>query len=178
MKDYRNFILIENDKAIVQATFANCSSDVNYKCYNKEFPVKRPLVNYTDALRLLNKHLAQILQWKEDDEALSIYYVLVPPKLCKVIKEKLYKQWITAGEYNTGVKIKPEELNQWIIFDTLYRKTFADIAFKPNNIYSTKTINKSYRHIVFTKDIVDKMYIYLERLDEMNKVKTVNDLLK
>ena len=178
MKDYRNFILIENDKAIVQATFANCSSDVAYKCYNKEFPVKRPLVNYTDVLKLLNKHLAQVLQWKEDDEALSIYYVLIPPKLCKVIKEKLYKQWIETGEYSTGIKIKPEELKQWIIFEALYKKTFADIAFKPNNIYSTKTINKSYRHIVFTKNIVDKMYVYLDKLDDMNKAKTVNDLLK
>ena len=59
MKEYRNFILINNDHFIVQATFANCSSEVAYKCYNKQYPSKKPLTNHIDVLKVLNKHLAQ-----------------------------------------------------------------------------------------------------------------------
>lgn len=178
MKEYRNFILINNDNFIVQATFANCSSDITYKCHKKQFPSKKPLTNNTDELRILNKHLAQILQWKESEIALSIYYVLIPPRLCKIIKEKIYKQWLEKGTYDSGVKLKPEELTQWKVFDMLYKKTFADIAFKPNNIYNSKIVNKNYKHIVFTKNAIDKMYVYIDKLEDSIKLKTIDDLLK
>ncbi len=173
MKEYRNFILINNDNFIVQASFANCSSEVVYKCHEVQYPS-----SHTDVLKVLNKHLAQILQWKKDGTALSIYYMLVPPKTCKIIKEKLYKKWIETGQYSSGAKLAPEELAQWKIFDVLYKKTFADIAFKPNNIYNSKNVNKNYRHIVFTKNVIDKMYVYLDKLEESNKIKAVDDLLK
>ena len=178
MKEYRNFILINNDSFIVQASFANCSSEVVYKCHEMQYPSKKPLTNHIDVLKILNNHLAQILQWKKDGTALSIYYMLIPPKTCKIIKEKLYKQWIETGQYNSGVKLKPEEIAQWKIFDVLYKKTFADIAFKPNNIYNSKNVNKNYKHIVFTKNTIDKMYVYLDKLEESNKIKTIDDLLR
>ena len=162
MKEYRNFILINNDDFIVQASFANCSSEVVYKCHEMQYPSKKPLTNHTDVLKVLNKHLAQILQWKKDG---TYPYVSAENLLPDVngagyiIKEKLYKQWIETGQYNSGVKLKPEEIAQWKIFDVLYKKTFADIAFKPNNIYNSKNVNKNYKHIIFTKNTIDKMYV-------------------
>ena len=85
MKDYRNFIIINNDKHLITATFANCSSEVSYKAY-KTFSSKKYLINNLDSLKILNKHMAQILKWKENEQALSVYYILVSPKLCKVIQ--------------------------------------------------------------------------------------------
>lgn len=172
MKDYRNFILINTNNFIATATYANCSSDVVYKKYKKEHPVR--ITSNLDALKILNKHLAQILQWKENEQALSIYYILIPPKLCKIIKDKLYRQWINES----ASKIKEEELTQWKIFDLLYKSVFADVVFKPNNIYNSKDVNKVYRHIVFTKKVIDKMYDYLNKLEENLKVKSIDSLLK
>ena len=87
MKDYRNFILIDNDINIITATYANCSSSVSYKKFNKEHPKTKISNNNIDALKILNKHMAQILKWKTNNESLSVYYILVPPKFCKIIKE-------------------------------------------------------------------------------------------
>lgn len=177
MKEYRNFILINNDKNMITASFANCSSEVNYKVYDRAFQEKKGFTNYTDIIKILNKHLAQISKWKEENKALSVYYILIPPKLCKIIKDKLYKNWLDTGERINKIKISKEELVQWEIFNTLYRHVFADICFKPNNIYSSKN-NKNYRHIIFTNEVVDKMYNYLNQLEDRDKAKTISDLLK
>lgn len=179
MKDYRNFVIVNNRNNIVTSSFANCSSDVNYRIYNRKFPEKNNFNNYIDILKILNKHLAQIAKWKENNDSLSIYYILIPPKFCKVIKDKLYKKWLETHERANGFKIKQEELEQWKIFNILYKCVYADICFKPNNIYSSKNnINKNYRHIIFTNNVIDKMYNYLNKLDELNEIKTIDDLLK
>jgi hypothetical protein len=178
MKDYRNFILINNDKNIIASSFANCSSEVNYKVHERAFPDKKGFNNYTDILKILNKHLAQIIQWKEDDTALSIYYVLIPSKLCKIIKDKLFKKWLDTGERVNGLKISKEELAQWEVFNILYKHVFADICFKPNNAYNKNNANKNYKHVIFTINVVDKMHNYLDQLEERNKIKTIDDLLK
>ena len=178
MKDYRNFIIINNKNNIVTSSFANCASEVDYKVYNRKYPEKKDFNNYIDVLKILNKHLAQIIKWKEDDNALSVYYILIPSKLCKIIKDKLYKNWIETGKRNNGLKLKNEELEQWKLFNTLYKHVFADICFKPNNVYNSKNANRSYKHVVFTSDVVDKMYKYLDKLEEQNAIKTIDDLLK
>lgn len=177
MKDYRNFVLINSDNFIVTATFANCSSEVSYKQYAKQFANKK-VNNNIDMLKIINKHLAQIQYWKENDRALSIYYLLVPPKLCKIIKDKIYKEWLETGTNKAGYTIKEEELEQWRIFSLLYKSIFSDIAFKPNSIYNSKETNKVYKHIVFTKNVIDKMYIYLDKLEDKYKINTIDDLLK
>ena len=59
---------------------------MNYKVYNRTFPEKKGFNNYVDTLKILNKHLAQIVKWKKDNTALSVYYILIPSKLCKIIK--------------------------------------------------------------------------------------------
>ena len=174
MKDYRNFIIINNDKHLITATFANCSSEVSYKAY-KTFNSKKYLINNLDSLKILNKHMAQILKWKENEQALSVYYILVSPKLCKVIKNKTYKTWL---ESTTPNLISEEELDQWRIFNVLYKNVFADICFKPNNIYSSRTdTSKIYKHVVFTKNVIDKMHDYLDKLNK-KKENTIEDLLK
>lgn len=177
MKEYRNFVLINSDNFIVTATYANCSSEVSYKQYKRQYPVNK-INNNIDTLKVLNKHMAYILKCKEEGTSLSVYYLLIPPKLCKVIKDKLYKTWIETGKNSAGFPIKKEELDQWQIFNTLYRSIFADIAFKPNNIYNSKDINKAYKHVVFTKNAIDKMYVYLDKLEEKNKISTIDDLLR
>ena len=178
MKDYRNFIIINNKNNIVTSSFANCTSEVNYKVYDRTYPEQKEFSDYTDVLKILNKHLAQIMEWKKEQTALNIYYILIPPKICKIIKEKLYKNWIQTGQKLNGLKIKQEELEQWKIFDILYKHIFADICFKPNNVYSSKNnVNKSYRHVIFTNAVVDKMYEYLNKLEEQNKIKNLDELL-
>ncbi len=174
MKDYRNLILMDSNKFILTATFANCSSDVAYKRYNKAYPTKSNM-NNIDALKILNKHLAQIVKWKEEEKALSVYYILVPPKLCKIIKDKLYKQWIETNK----ASIKPEELEQWKLFSALYKLVFSEVAFKPNNIYNSRSKQQNnYKHVIFVKNTVDKMFLYLEKIEESNKAKVIEDLLK
>lgn len=176
MKDFRNFILISNETSIITATYANCSSEVTYKKFIKDYPQTKISATNIDALKILNKHMAQILQWKDSKEAISLYYLLVPPKLCKVIKDKTYKVWLDPGERQFNVP--EEELRQWRIFDMLYRKVYADISIKPNNIYNSKNINKAYRHITYTKEVINKMYVYLDKDKAKTSIKTVSDLLK
>ncbi len=178
MKEYRNFILIDSNNFIATATFANCSSDVYYKKYRKEYPVKKHVYDNTDCLRLLNKHMAQILKWKEEESALNIYYLLIPPKLCKIIKDKLYLKWIETKKTSTGFNLREEELAQWKIFSVLYKKVFTEVSFKPNNIYNSKDANKNYRHIVFTNNVVNKMHSYLDKVEDTIAIKTLDDLLK
>lgn len=178
MKEYRNFILISNEKNVITSSFANCSSEVNYKVYNRAFPEKKGFNNYVDILKILNKHLAQIAKWKEDNTALSVYYILIPSKLCKIIKDKLFKTWLDSGERVNGLKIPKEELVQWKLFNTLYKYVFADICFKPNNVYSKNNVNKNYKHVIFTINVVDKMHNYLNQLKEQNEIKAIDDLLK
>lgn len=178
MKEYRNFIIINNDKYIITASFANCTSEVTYKSH-KRLRVDKKFTDNTDMLKVLNKHMAQILKWKNDEQALNVYYVLIPPKLCKVIKNKMYRDWLETGKTASGFSIHPEELEQWNIFNALYKSVFSDICFKPNNTYNSKSdANKIYRHVVFTKNVVDKMHNYLDRLEESTAIKTIGDLLK
>lgn len=177
MKEYRNFVLIDNDISIITATYANCSSIVSYKKFNKEHPKTKISNSNIDSLKILNKHMAQILKWKEEDVALSLYYLLIPPKLCKIIKDKIYRNWISENS-DKRYNIKEEELNQWRIFDMLYRSIFADISFKPNNVYNSKNVNKAYRHIIYTKEVINKIYIYLNKEEESTAINTIDDLIK
>lgn len=179
MKEYRNYIIIANDKNVITASFANCTSDVTYKVHDRQYTNKKINLDNTDVLKVINKHLAQILKWKNQEQSLSIYYILIPPKLCKVIKDKLYKKWLETGKSAVGYYLKEEELEQWSLFDILYKNVFSDICFKPNNIYSSKTnINNNYRHVVFTKNVVNKMHIYLDKLEEQSSINSIDDLLK
>ena len=73
MKDYRNFIILNNDKHLITATFANCSSEGSYKVY-KTSNSKKYLINNLDSLKILNKHMAQILKWKENHPCLLILH--------------------------------------------------------------------------------------------------------
>ena len=176
MKDYRNFILINNETSVITATYANCSSEVVYKKFIRDYPQTKISNNNTDSLKILNKHMAQILRWKESEQSINLYYVLIPPKLCKIIKDKTYKNWLSPGDkkYN----ISKDELAQWQVFDALYKNIFVDICIKPNNIYSSKDINKAYKHIAYTKEIINKMHIYLNKEKESTAIKTIKDLLK
>ena len=176
MKDYRNFILINTDNFLVTATFANCSSDVSYKKYQRTHPVKNHINNNIDTLRILNKHLAQIANWKEEDRALSMYYILVPPKFCKIIKDKIYREWLTTKKNSAGLSISNEELEQWKMFEVLYKLVYVDIIFKPTNLYNAKDANKAYKHVVFTKNVIDKVYDYLNKLEDNIKVKRIDNL--
>lgn len=175
MKEYRNFILVNDYKNIITATYANCSSEPCYKKYTKAFPSTKVSNNNADSLMIINKHIAQILKWKEENNSLSVYYLLIPPKLCRIIKDKIYKQWIDENS-NKRFNVSIEEIDQWKIFDALYKQAFIDLSFKPNNVYNSKQVNKSYKHVVFTKDVIDKMHIYLTK--ETGKINTVEDLIR
>ena len=179
MKDYRNFILMNSDNFIATATFANCSSEVTYKKHVRQYPVKKNINNNIDLLKVLNKHMAQILKWKDEEVSLNMYYILIPSKLCKIIKDRIYVKWLETKKNSSGFNIKPEELEQWKIFSMLYKNVFADICFKPNNIYNSKNnLNKGYKHIVFTSEVVNKMHNYLDNAEESISIKTISDLLK
>ena len=36
-------------------------------------------------------------------------------------------------------------------------------------------INSDFKEVVFTKNVIDKMYVYLDKLEESNKIKTIDD---
>lgn len=162
MKEYRNFIMASNENCIVTATYANCSTDVVYKKYMKNY-LDFENLNNIDTLKVLNKHIAQIYQWKNEDRIVNKYYILIPSKLCKIIKDKIYVDWIKTGKTKKGVLLSDEELKQWIFFNNLYKHVYADIVIKPNSIHKTNE-NTAYRHVIVAKNIVDKIYSYLDKL--------------
>ena len=47
-----------------------------------------------------------------------------------------------------------------------------------NNNERIHVVNKNYKHIVFTKNAIDKMYVYIDKLEDSIKLKTIDDLLK
>lgn len=158
MKDYRNFVIVNNGKKMATTFFANCSSTASIKLYNN--------IDSASMLKLLNKHLSNIKKWKAEGTALNVYYILIPPKLCKLIKSKDYKVLLKSD------RTSEEEKNQWGYFETIYKEVFADVVFKPNNTYDSNNINKAYRHIVYTKKLIDKMYVILDK-DSQNLKQTI-----
>lgn len=152
MKDYRNFVLINNGKRLASTFYANCSSDASINVHYG--------ITNIHMLKLINSHLENIKEWKENDKAINVYYLLIPPKLCKLIKDKTFKTLMNSD------KISLAERLQWKRFDGLYKEVFADIIFKPNNTYDSNNINKAYKHIVYTKKLIDKMYRLLDSIED------------
>lgn len=150
MKDYRNFVLINNGKKMATTFYANCSSEASITLHDG--------ISNVHMLKLVNQHLENIKTWKESGTALNIYYLLIPAKLCKIIKDKTYKALVNSD------KISVAEKMQWRRFELLYKEVFADIVFKPNNTYDSNT-NKAYKHIIYTKKLIDKMYRVLDNED-------------
>ena len=145
MKEYRNFVLIDNDISIITATYANCSSIVSYKKFNKEHPKTKISNNNIDSLKILNKHMAQILKWKTSDEALSVYYLLIPPKLCKIIKDKTYKNWLNPQDkkfyYTDKCSFYDELVSNMNSSETVYQWRRVYVRENKSNLCPTLTAN-------------------------------------
>lgn len=159
MKDYRNFVLINNGRKVATTFYANCSSEASIQIHED--------TSNAHMLKLINQHLYDIKVWKDNGVAVNVYYILIPPKLCKIIKDKSYK---TLSSSNN---VSLLEKTQWQYFELVYKEVFADIVFKPNNIYDSNNINKAYKHIVYTKKLIDKMYALLDQ-ECQNTVQSVN----
>ena len=159
MKDYRNFVLINNGKRLATTFYANCSSDASINVHQG--------ITNIHMLRLINQHLSNIKDWKENGTAINVYYLLIPPKLCKIIKDKTYKTLMNSDKVSMAEKL------QWQYFEILYKEVFADIIFKPNNTYDSNNVNKAYKHIVYTKKLIDKMYRLLDSID--NNTNSMNN---
>mgnify|MGYP003304685240 CR=1 FL=1 len=52
---------------------------------------------------------------------------------------------VTEVGIRTPKEIKQEELGQWELFSVLYRHVFADVCFKPNNVYNSKNNKVSFK---------------------------------
>ena len=148
MKDYRNFILINNGKKLATTFYANCSSEASIQLHDD--------ISTASMLKIVNQHLYDIRYWKENGLAVNVYYILIPSKLCKLIKDKSYKNLLKSDKVSTIEKW------QWQLFEGIYKEVFADIVFKSNNTYDSNNINKAYKHIIYTKKLIDKMYALLD----------------
>jgi hypothetical protein len=164
MKEYRNLLIASNKTHIITASFANCNSAVKYN------HIKKSNKGNIDLLKILNNYMGQIIKWKRNNKALNVYYITLPSKLCKVIKDRLYLNW---NENNVSEK----EIEQWKIFNALYKLVFSDVYFKPDSIYNSKDVNNAYKHVVFTKKTFDLMNNLLDAYKEQGLTKELNEVL-
>ena len=149
MKEYRNFILVDNDKSVITATYANCSSEVSYKKYAKRYIPTKISNNNIDSLLIINKHMSQILKWKKEDVALSlnsdVEYLKINDDLQKMIQEEMMRSVkikinsnpdaITKMErlkslISTAKKQKSDEERKILADMNDYVKNYSDLTFE------------------------------------------------
>ena len=89
----------------------------------------------TNALYILNRYLAKIIDNKQEYKQIKIY---LNNSLYDKISSGKYKYWIENGRTQTGTIIAQKELEQWKIFVSLYKEVFTKINWYRTNLFNVK----------------------------------------
>lgn len=89
----------------------------------------------TNALYILNKYLAKIIDSKDEYKQIKIY---LNSSLFNKISSGKYKYWIETGKTQSGAVLEKKELDEWKIFVQLYRKVFTKINWYQTTLFEVK----------------------------------------
>ena len=90
----------------------------------------------TNALYILNKYLAKIIDSKDEYKQIKIY---LNSSLFNKISSGKYKYWIETGKTQSGAVLEKKELDEWKIFVQLYRKVFTKINWYQTSLFEFKS---------------------------------------
>ena len=121
--------------------------------------------------------MAEIYNHKKETGESGNHYFAIPNNISKSIKAGTYKSWIKTGKTASGKQLDKEELCQWIIFASLYKELFNDVDFKPLSYYAMKNVKYNVKQMEFTKDLINRAHVYLEKNKEKNLFDNIADLL-
>lgn len=176
MKEYKNIIIVGEKDQYVSMAYENMYKPIKYVRYN-DLPSKgSTLSTNINALSIINRYLAEIYNNRTKND--NVHYFIIPNKICKAIKNGTYKNWIKTGKTANGDAIKDEELYQWIIFAALYKELFTNVDFKPISYYSMKEVKYNYKHMQFTKELINKAHEYLEEIKNNNFEDSLFNIIK
>lgn len=177
MKQYRNVIIVGEHTNYVSASFENANDKPVFRKYNNLPLAGTNATTNINALSIINKYLLEIVQDKRKNGKSTMHYFIVPVRICKMIKDGTYKNWIKTGKTLSGKPVDEIELRYWTMFSSLYKELFEDVVFKPVTAYSSDKINKAYNHSVFIKKVLDELYKQLDKNKEDNLFDSLDDIL-
>ena len=90
----------------------------------------------TNALYILNKYLAKIIDSKDEYKQIKIY---LNSSLFNKISSGKYKYWVETGKTQSGAVLEKKELDEWKIFVQLYRKVFTKINWYQTSLFEFKS---------------------------------------
>ena len=123
----------------------------------------------TNALYILNRYLAKIIENKEDYKQIKIY---LNSSLFNKISSGKYKYWIETGKTQSGAVLEKKELDEWKIFVQLYRKVFTKINWYQTSLFEFKSNYK------FNKEEMNYGRVIFNRLHSKLIKKAEEDLNK
>ena len=145
-KKFENIIIDGDVRNIFTAHYSKDSAMNNKDCKlfrftNDKLPCASSEVyaKDTNALYILNKYLAKIIDSKDEYKQIKIY---LNSSLYGKISSGKYKYWVESGMTQSGVKLSKKELDEWKIFVQLYRKVFTKINWYNTTLFEVKSTYK------------------------------------
>lgn len=141
-KKYENIIIDGDVRNIFTAYYSKNSAMNNKDCKLYRFTSEKlPCASGelyakdTNALYILNKYLAKIIDSKDEYKQIKIY---LNSSLFNKISSGKYKYWVETGKTQSGAVLEKKELDEWKIFVQLYRKVFTKINWYQTSLFEVK----------------------------------------
>lgn len=144
MKKSLENIIIDSDVRNVFMTYYSKDDIISngasklFRCTSEKLPCSSGEVfaKDTNALYMLNRCLAKIVDNKQEYKQIKIY--LNKSLYNKIVTGK-YKYWVENGMTQTGTPLASKELEQWKIFVRLYKEVFTKINWYNTDLFNAKT---------------------------------------
>lgn len=150
LKDYKNIVIIGNDKEILAANYSYQYIDKNnepnsIKRFSKKLPMfisdmtiediekKQNKITELNTLYILNKYLKKIKTLSDKNK--NITNIAIEHTLYDKITKNTYKNWIMTGKTSNNISIPETEITLWTEFMNNYREVFDIVNFIDINLY-------------------------------------------
>ena len=141
-KKFENIIIDGDVRNIFTAHYSKESAMNNKDCKLFRFTSEKlPCTSSeiyakdTNALYILNKYLAKIIDSKDEYQQVRVY---VNSSLYNKISSGKYKYWVETGKTQSDTVWEKKELDEWKIFVQLYRKVFTKINWYKTTLFEAK----------------------------------------
>lgn len=163
--DVRNVFTSYYDKENIESKDCKMFRFTNDKlpCASSELYAKD-----TNALYILNKYLAKIIENKKEYKQVKIY---LNKSLYGKISTGKYKYWVENGMTQTGTVLDKKELEQWEIFVRLYRQVFTKINWYHTDLFNAKSFKYNKQEMDFGRDVYLQLHSKLIKKaeEDLNK---------
>lgn len=190
LKDYKNIVIIGNDKEVLAANYSYQYIDKNKEANSiKRFSKKLPMflsdtsieniekeqnkITELNTLFILNKYLKKIKTLANENR--NVVNIAIEHTLYDKIIKNTYKNWIITGKTSNDIKIPEIEITLWLEFMNNYREVFDIVNFIDINLY------KGNKRIKYNKNKVEYgriVYLQLLAVLKADEEKYINNSLE